>query len=151
VLDLGCGSGGLTVELAALTPSGRVVGIDTSESMIREAQRRAGEKGLGNIIFLQEDVLAVTYRDEFDVVFSNSLATWVENQNKLVCVIKRALNDGGRVGIQAGAAGGFDAEFMAEIGPQIMQRERFADAIKRQFSIGWTPPSKVRLLTAEEY
>ena len=39
ILDLGCGDGGITAQLAELVPNGLVVGIDASQSMIESAQK----------------------------------------------------------------------------------------------------------------
>lgn len=47
LLDVGCGTGGDTIDLAALVaPDGRAVGLDASAVMVREARRRAAGRGL---------------------------------------------------------------------------------------------------------
>ncbi len=57
VLDVGCGNGGVSLEIAArVTPDGSVVGVDLSEPMLAVARSRAAERGVENAIFVQDDV-----------------------------------------------------------------------------------------------
>ncbi|MBI3923374.1 MAG: methyltransferase domain-containing protein [Armatimonadetes bacterium] len=60
VLDVGCGSGGLTFHLAKIVP--RVVGIDLSESLIRETADKARDLGIENVEFLVADAERTDYR-----------------------------------------------------------------------------------------
>lgn len=56
VIDLGCGCGGTTLELARRAgPMGRVLGIDISTPMLRRAQQRASEAGLSHTLFINTD------------------------------------------------------------------------------------------------
>ena len=56
LLDVGCGAGTSTLRLAEqVGPSGHVLGIDISEPMLALARRRAAERGLSNLSFLQAD------------------------------------------------------------------------------------------------
>jgi len=72
VLDLGCGSGRTTLELAsAVGPSGRVVGLDIAAEMLTRAQKRAAQAGAGNIKFLHADVQVHDFgTDRFDAAYS---------------------------------------------------------------------------------
>lgn len=65
VLDLGCGSGRTTREIARCT-KGIVVGTDISGSMIKEAISK--DDGKPNISFLVKDAECLGFRDSFDVV-----------------------------------------------------------------------------------
>jgi SAM-dependent methyltransferase len=56
VLDLGCGPGEITCELALRFPASRVVGIDHSGTAIERARKTAGERGLANVTFETADV-----------------------------------------------------------------------------------------------
>jgi SAM-dependent methyltransferase len=57
VLDVGCGAGGMTLDIARLlAPRGTVVGIDLSHQMIAVARERAGAEGLTNVEFVEGDV-----------------------------------------------------------------------------------------------
>jgi len=66
VLDIACGTGGPTLELARR--GYHVVGLDVSEEMIRIASRKAEEHGIGNVEFLVGDMRKLEFREEFDAV-----------------------------------------------------------------------------------
>lgn len=89
VLDLGCGTGQLTGEIAAA--GAEVVGIDRSGEMIAEARR--------NYPSLRFDVADVTSFEpdgSFDAVFSNAVLHWVKPPEAAVERVWRALKPGGR-------------------------------------------------------
>ncbi|HUR48407.1 MAG TPA: class I SAM-dependent methyltransferase [Acidimicrobiales bacterium] len=57
ILDVGCGSGALSLDVAArVGPQGHVLGLDLSGPMLSLAKQRAGERGLGNVSFEKSDV-----------------------------------------------------------------------------------------------
>ncbi|MCI0541434.1 MAG: methyltransferase domain-containing protein [Verrucomicrobiales bacterium] len=89
VLDLGCGDGVLTSQLAALVPRGGVVGIDFSQSMIDAASQHRQS----NLRFELLDISQLANEDEFDVVFSNATLHWVRDHANLLrrvfCALKR--------------------------------------------------------------
>src|SRR5688500_8638761 len=55
ILDVGCGAGGLALELAARTTNGSVLGVDLSSKMLDVAAKRAATRGLTNVAFEQAD------------------------------------------------------------------------------------------------
>ncbi|MGB6296312.1 MAG: class I SAM-dependent methyltransferase [Rivularia sp. (in: cyanobacteria)] len=65
ILDIGCGTGRHSIELAKRGYT--VVGIDLSESMLQRAKQRAAEQNL-QIIFEKHDARKFTYSDKFDLV-----------------------------------------------------------------------------------
>ncbi|KAI0481312.1 ubiE/COQ5 methyltransferase [Xylariaceae sp. FL0804] len=74
VLDLGCGPGSITCDLAALVPLGSVVGGDAAASVLDGARRLAASRGLGNVRFEEMDGNALPFADgEFDVVFCHQV------------------------------------------------------------------------------
>ena len=91
VLDLGCGDGVLTSQIAALLPRGHVWGIDASLGMIRTAEELAGE----NLQFQHMDIAEIRFVDEFDVVFSNAALHWVKDHKRLFRNVYRALRPDG--------------------------------------------------------
>lgn len=58
ILDIGCGDGRASAELAMLVPNGSVLGIDISYSMIRFAEKNYAS---GNLQFQQQNVLDLKY------------------------------------------------------------------------------------------
>lgn len=78
VLDLGCGSGHLTRKIRGLT-NGKVVGIDPSEGMIKEAVEKSKRLDITYEIKSAEDM---DYEESFDVIFCNSAFQWFKDPEK---------------------------------------------------------------------
>jgi trans-aconitate methyltransferase len=98
VLDLGCGTGQLTAQIAAAGAG--VVGIDRSEEMVAQARR--------NYPHLRFDVAdARTFQVErpFDAVFSNAVLHWVKPAAAVVDRVWQALGPGGRFVAEFGGHG----------------------------------------------
>jgi len=98
ILDVGCGTGQLTAEIAA--SGAHALGIDSAASMIGQARRNFPE-----LRFEQADVTALSYRDEFDAVFSNATLHWVRDADRAAAGIRRALKPGGRFVAEFGGRG----------------------------------------------
>ena len=92
VLDLGCGDGTLTVQIAGMLTDGNVVGIDASKGMIDVALAKAKD----NLRFMLADIDDLDFTDEFDIVFSNATLHWVKDHRKLLQNVSHALYPGGR-------------------------------------------------------
>jgi len=88
ILDLGCGDGTLTVQIADLGAS--VVGVDSSPAMVAAARARGIDARLMNIS-------ALSFDNEFDAVFSNAVLHWVRDADAAVAGVYRALCHGGRL------------------------------------------------------
>ena len=97
VLDLGCGSGRTTLELAsAVGPSGRVVGLDIAAEMLTRAQQRAAQAGAGNIKFLHADVQVHDFgTDRFDAAYSRFGVMFFADPAAAFGNVRRALRPGG--------------------------------------------------------
>lgn len=91
VLDMGCGDGELTAQLALRVPHGSVLGIDASEGMIAAAEEHRAQ----NLRFALQDINALDYEDAFDLVFSNATLHWIKDHQALLGRICRALRSGG--------------------------------------------------------
>ncbi len=101
VLDLGCGDGTLTAELARRVPQGQVVGVDISANMI------AAAKGVArpNQSFRQLNLNELDYDGQFDVVYSNATLQWIHDHDRLLSALRRALKSGGRLFLSFGGKG----------------------------------------------
>jgi len=101
VLDLGCGDGAITAQIASLVPRGQVTGIDASEGMIAAAQPKA----CGNLRFVRVDINDLSFSEEFDVAFSNATLHWVKDHQRLYKNVGRSLRSGGRIRFNFAAKG----------------------------------------------
>lgn len=93
VLDLGCGDGALTSQIADLLPYGKVLGIDASQGMIDVAREKEGR----NLSFLLQDIDSLDFEEEFDLIFSNAALHWVKDHERLLRKVRRALRGGGKI------------------------------------------------------
>jgi trans-aconitate 2-methyltransferase len=91
ILDLGCGDGALTAQLAMLVPHGFVLGIDASRGMIEAARAHVA----GNLSFEVRDINEMNFENEFDIVFSNATLHWIKDHDALLENVHRALKSGG--------------------------------------------------------
>ena len=89
ILDLGCGTGHLTSQIAE--SGAEVVGIDSSEDMVRVAS-----ENYPNIRFEVADARSLPFEGKFDAVFSNAVLHWVRPPEAVVESVRRALRPGGR-------------------------------------------------------
>lgn len=89
ILDLGCGTGRLTAQLAAAGAA--VLGIDSSPSMIEAARAN-----FPDLRFEVHDARQLAFADRFDAVFSNAVLHWIVEAESVVAGVVRALRPGGR-------------------------------------------------------
>jgi trans-aconitate 2-methyltransferase len=113
ILDIGCGTGKLTMKLARLASKGSVTGIDPSTDMLEKARKVLGEKR--NVRFLQISAETMDFSGLFDLAFSNSALQWVKEQRKALELTHRSLKQGGRIAFQLPAKN-FCKEFFAYAG-----------------------------------
>jgi trans-aconitate 2-methyltransferase len=95
VLDVGCGDGKITAEIAARVPQGSVVGVDPSEKMIDYAQSHWGANHRSNLRFEVGDARRLALRDEFDLVVSFNALHWIPEQEETLASISAAMKEGG--------------------------------------------------------
>lgn len=95
VLDIGCGDGKITAEIARQVPRGSVVGVDFSEDMIRVCKERYSE--VSNMQFSVADAANFSFDQKFDLVTSFFTLHWVKDQAAVLENIKKVLKPGGTV------------------------------------------------------
>jgi len=96
VVDLGCGTGELTRQLADALPNSAVTGIDSSLQMLDAA--RTASFASPNLHFEQGDQSQLT--GEWDLIFSNAALHWSENHAELIPNLYRRLAPGGQIAVQ---------------------------------------------------
>jgi trans-aconitate 2-methyltransferase len=105
VLDIGCGDGKVTAEIARYVPQGNVVGIDNSQDMIDLAVNTFKSGIYPNLRFEQMDARNLSFDNQFDIVFSNAVLHWVSDHLSVLKGINRSLTRGGRILLQMGGRG----------------------------------------------
>lgn len=106
VLDVGCGPGTITVDLARLLPQGGVVGIDRA-GIVDQARTHAAEAGVGNVTFEQADVYALPYDDgSFDVVHAHQVLQHLADPVAALREMRRVARPGGIVAARDSDYGG---------------------------------------------
>jgi trans-aconitate 2-methyltransferase len=99
VLDVGCGDGKITAEIAERVPSGSVVGVDPSTAMIDFA-REHFLADHANLRFAVGDTTRLSYRGAFDLVVSFNALHWVPDQMAALRCIRDAIRPSGRALLQ---------------------------------------------------
>jgi trans-aconitate methyltransferase len=103
ILDLGCGDGALTEQLAAT--GAIVLGVDASPNMLAAARKR-------NLRVEHHDATTLPYENQFDAVFSNATLHWItgnSGQQTALAGIHRALRPCGRFVAEMGGQGNIAA------------------------------------------
>jgi trans-aconitate 2-methyltransferase len=148
ILDLWCGTGRLTEEIAA-KPGIFVVGLDRSAAMLQEAAARQLHRGqtpisdsrgptpvldsYGALAYVRADGSALPFVDTFDAVFSAATFHWIPDHDRLFTSIYRALKQGGRLVAQAGGAG--NLEQLYGRARRLMRSPQYA-----RFYASWSEP-----------
>jgi trans-aconitate 2-methyltransferase len=149
ILDLGCGTGRLTVELVTAMGDGHVVAVDQSASMLAEAAaldvwEYRGPHSIAApagqvprppclVHFVRADGARLPFVDAFDAILSTATFHWILDHDALFASIYRALEPGGRLVAQCGG------------GPNLRRLLDRADALARtpafeRYFEGWTNP-----------
>lgn len=100
VLDIGCGCGGTTLEIARrVGTEGSVLGVDLSTRMLNRARERASALSDVNVTFLQADAQTHDFASSaFDTAFSRLGVMFFNDPAAAFSRIRAALKPGGRVG-----------------------------------------------------
>ncbi|HLP76442.1 MAG TPA: methyltransferase domain-containing protein [Candidatus Paceibacterota bacterium] len=122
VLDVGCGDGKITAELARTLPNGAAMGIDASPQMIDFAQKAFPQSQFPNLHFQVMDARAIhpdasssaldVQRSMFDVVFSNAALHWVNDHQAFLRGASACLRRGGRLVVSCGGKGNAQDVFL---------------------------------------
>jgi len=98
VLDIGCGSGGITIHLAQNHPLASITGFDVEQPVIDAARKRAMKHRLGErVSFVRGEPGPLPFPDaSFDIVFSKDALVHVPDKERLAADIFRVLRPGGR-------------------------------------------------------
>lgn len=96
VVDLGCGPGTLTVDLAERLGAAEILGIDSSDTMLAKAQALATE----SVRFEPGDIATAPLGEGLDLMFSNAALHWLPDHAKLFARLRGALAPRGQLAVQ---------------------------------------------------
>lgn len=96
ILDLGCGTGHLTVKIAEA--GAEVLGLDSSLSMVAQARQNYPK-----LKFQLADAKEFTVAEPVHAVFSNAVLHWIQEPKAVIARVAAALQPGGRFVLEFGA------------------------------------------------
>ncbi len=122
VVDLGCGAGRTTLELAAqVGPDGEAVGVDISAEMLAHARERAARLGAGNVRFVHADAQVHDFgQARFDAAYSRFGVMFFSDPVAAFANVRRALRPGAVLSFVCWQ-GVFDNEWMLIPGAAVVQ------------------------------
>jgi len=98
VLDIGCGFGDTTQQLAGMVgPDGEVVGVDAAANFIETARSEAAQAALGNVSFAVADVQTADLGGPYDMAFSRFGTMFFANPVAALRNVRGALKPGGQL------------------------------------------------------
>jgi len=124
VVDLGCGPGNVTAELAARWPNARVVGLDNSEAMVESARA-----DFADVEFVEGEIgdwSASVGGGDWDVVYSNAALHWVEGHECLFPELLDQVAPGGWLAVQMPAS---FRELSHTVARDIAEQPRWSDKL----------------------
>ncbi|MBI5273894.1 MAG: methyltransferase domain-containing protein [Chlamydiales bacterium] len=95
ILDVGCGDGKITVEVAKLVPHGTVHGLDASKEMIRYAKKNYNNQA--NLSFYNGKAEDISDKNKYDYIISFSAMLWFDDQEKAFNNMVNALKPNGKL------------------------------------------------------
>ena len=113
ILDVGCGDGKVTAELARAVPRGSVIGIDASAEMVGFARKTFSAAEISNLKFQITDARQISFKYKFDLVFSNAALHWVDDHEAILRGASSVLKTGGRLVVSCGGKGNAHEVFLA--------------------------------------
>jgi ubiquinone/menaquinone biosynthesis C-methylase UbiE len=108
LLDIGCGPGTITADLAALVAPGQVVGVDAASEVVAQAEAYATEGDLTNLRFEVGDLFALQYgAASFDVVHAHQVLQHLTDPEAALVELRRVLRPGGVLAVRDSDYGAF--------------------------------------------
>lgn len=100
-LDVGCGGGDATLELARrVGPTGHVVGVDIDDAKLEMARAEAAAQGVTNVEFRRVDIRETRDASTFDVVYARFLLTHLSDPAGVVRTLYQHVRPGGRMAVE---------------------------------------------------
>jgi trans-aconitate 2-methyltransferase len=113
VLDLGCGSGELTLRLHERLGASETVGVDSSTAMLSKTRALAAPSS-GRVRFVESDLRDYREPARYDLVFSNAALQWCDDHPSLLASLRDLVAPGGLFAVQVPANGDYPTHRIAD-------------------------------------
>ena len=113
VLDVGCGDGKITAEIAGALTRGSATGVDASPQMVEFARKTFPAAKIPNLRFHAMDARKIRFERQFDLVFSNATLHWVDDHQTFLRGAAACLRSGGQLVVSCGGKGNAHDVFLA--------------------------------------
>jgi SAM-dependent methyltransferase len=151
LLDVGCGPGTITLDLAARVSPGRVLGLDSAADVVEKAEAGRRDSGVSNVEFAVGDVYHLDLAEQsFDVVHAHQVLQHLTDPVAALREMRRVLRPDGVLAIRDSDYAGFvwaprDARLdrWLELYHQATARNR-AEADAGRFLLGWAQAAGLR-------
>ena len=108
LLDIGCGPGTITADLAELVAPGQAIGLDASAEVIAQAEAYAANRGITNLRCEVGDLFSLSYDDAtFDVVHAHQVLQHLVDPGAALLELRRVLRPGGVAAVRDSDYGAF--------------------------------------------
>jgi ubiquinone/menaquinone biosynthesis C-methylase UbiE len=138
LLDLGCGPGWATLDLARLVaPGGQVTGVDVSARFVAQLRARAAALEVGNVTAEVQDVEALDLPDDaFDGAYARWVLCFLRDPAPVVARVARAIRPGGRFVVQD-----YSNYAALQLAPEDPAFRRVVDAVVSSWADGGGDPN----------
>jgi len=113
ILDIGCGDGKITAEMAMSLTRGSATGVDASPQMVEFARKTFPPARVPNVRFYAMDARKIRFERQFDLIFSNATLHWVDDHLAFLRGAAACLRSGGRLVVSCGGKGNAQDVFVA--------------------------------------
>lgn len=108
VLDAGCGSGSVTLDLLEKLPRGKIYAVDNSPDMIEKISATIRERDITQIVPIRASLTDFELPEQVDCVFSNAVLHWIPDDDSLFRCLFHAAGPGAHFRAQCGGVGNID-------------------------------------------
>lgn len=130
VLDVGCGPGTITLDLAKYVKLGRIIGVEPTEDILERAELEKKKLGVTNVTFQKGSVYELPFEDNtFDVVFEHQMILHLEDPSKAVQEMRRVTKKGGYMCLKDGDLEGttiYPSKYESTIKKYMVARDKFS-------------------------